>query len=133
LNAAAAGREVPRDRELERAAVGQVDHALNAALSEGALAHDERAMVILQRAREDLCRARAVPVDEHDDGKLRSRPRRPRPRFVLRLPVAPAGRDDHALAQELIGDEHGFVQQSAGVEAQVQHQSAQPPARGARE
>ena len=129
LDAPPRGRVVARDGQLEPRPVLQLDHRLHASLAERLRPHHYRPAVVLQRARDDLARARGAAVDQHDHrvaglGVLRVRP--------LHLDVfgaAPFGRDDHAVVEEAIGHLDGLLEQPARVVAQVQHDSGQRPAR----
>src|SRR5205823_14173975 len=59
---APAGQEVLAGGDVQRAAVGELDHLLEDALAERLLPHEVRAMAILHRARDDLRRRRRPAV-----------------------------------------------------------------------
>ena len=121
LHAAARRREVAGGRQLERGRVAQGQHRLHRSLAEAALAHHQRAMLVLQRAGDDFGRRCRTCVDQHDHRQAL--------RVVARLGVIafdiallPAAlRHDLAALQEGVADRHGLVQQAAGIGAQVQH------------
>ena len=62
---AAVGGQVLADRQVERAAVGQVDHLLEGALAVGAGADHLAEVVLLQRRGQDLGGRGGAAVDEH--------------------------------------------------------------------
>ncbi len=75
----AVGGEVLADRQVECAALGQVDDLLEGALAVGARPDDGRDVVDLQRRGEDLGRRGRVAVDQDRpsaSGRARHRPRR---------------------------------------------------------
>ena len=67
---AALGREVLAGGDVERAAVGELDHLLEDALAERPRADELRAPAVLQRAGDDLRRRGGAAVDEHDERRL---------------------------------------------------------------
>src|SRR6185436_4885116 len=64
---ASARQEVLAGGDVERAAVGELDHFLEDALAEGLRPDDLRAMAVLERAGDDLRRGGGALVDEHDE------------------------------------------------------------------
>ncbi len=125
LDGDVAGREVLGDGELEGGLLGRDlgEDELHAALAESLLAHDQRAVVVLERAGDDLARARAAAVHEHDErvhglgaGGLGA---------LLLTPLGEAdGGDDGAVEEELVGDARGLLEQAARVAAEIEHEPA---------
>ena len=118
-------RQILRDGQLERRAVFLVVvEDLHRALAEAGLPDDERAVVILERAGDDLRRGSRAAVDQHDhrvvglgalgDGFLH---------VALRW-IVRRGRDDHAARQEGVRDAHRLVEQAARVVPQVEDEAA---------
>src|SRR5689334_17425844 len=60
-------REVFRDRQQQRRVVVQLEWKLYETFAEGRFADDQRAIVILKRAGDDLGRRSSVAVDQHDN------------------------------------------------------------------
>ena len=90
---------------------------------------DDRAIVILQRAGDDLRRARRVAVDEHDDRQSRPRLRRA---VGERLRVASAVRprmrhDPLTRVEKEIADADALVEQAARIAAQIEDQRSSCP------
>ena len=123
LNEAPARRQHVPDGEVKVVAAGEHEEVrLHQGFPEAATAHNEGAVVILERGRQGFGRARAVPIDEHDHGE------------VAELAVAlggvgrvhvplPSVRPEHhgALGQELRGHFDRCDHIAAGIAAQVQH------------
>ena len=105
--------------------LAEVVDGLHQALAEGGLAHDQRAIVILQRAGDNLSRRSRVAVHQHHDGEGLAVVA-VRGRVVLVGIGAPALRNDGLpLGQQVVADIHRLAQQAAGVVAQVKHQALQ--------
>ncbi len=140
LDRLARRRVVVRDRQLDAGVVRQRPHGLHRALAERGLAHDHRALVVLQRAGDDLRGRRRIGVGQHHHRDLLEQRRQILQRIVLdrRQPVIvevglvdplgvghlAIGRDHgHVLGQE--GRRHAdrALQHAAAVVAQVQHQA----------
>ena len=121
----AAGAKVAGGGELQGAvAVLQFDHVLHASLAPGALADDDRPLVVLQAGGHDLAGTGAVAVDQHDHGKALEGA------FLVGVPdalgaVAALGADDPAFGNEQVADFDGRTEQPARIEPQVQDQPAQ--------
>ena len=75
VDPALVGRQPLGDRELERAAVLELDPLLDGALAERRLADERRPMPVLERAGDDLARRGAAAVDQDDDARCRPRSR----------------------------------------------------------
>ena len=116
---AAAGGEVLADRDVERAAVGELLDLLEDALAERAGAHHRRAVAVLQRAGDDLRRRGRLAVDEHGDRDLGVDRGARRLEHVLG-PRAAARGDDLALGDEDRRHQDGLVEQAAAVVAEVE-------------
>ena len=66
----ATGRgEIARGGEPQRRVLPQRDQRLHRPLAEAALAHDQRAVLVLERARDDLARRGGARIGEHDHGQ----------------------------------------------------------------
>ena len=102
----------------------QRHRALHDALAVGALAHDDRAVVVLQRAAGDLARGGRVAVDQHHHGHHRVYRLR-RGAELLRHPfqLSAVGHHHPVARDEDVDQLHGLVLQSAAIVAQVEHQS----------
>mmetsp|Transcript_10512 Transcript_10512/g.25999 ORF Transcript_10512/g.25999 Transcript_10512/m.25999 type:complete len:444 (+) Transcript_10512:3-1334(+) len=122
-----AGSQVLCNRHGDAAAVAQRRHRLHHALAEGPLAHDGRALVVLEGARHDLARARGVAVDEEEQGGLCVGP-------VLLRREAVAGPSlvdhRHLLLPRLQEDARGVhprPEEAPRVVAEVHHAARDPP------
>ena len=121
LDGSAARRVPARGGELERDALSQREQRLNQPLAEGRRPHDDRPVMVLQCAGDDLRGARRAIVHQRDDRQLWPR----LARLVVELlggpPCTAAGRNDLLLrVEEEIGDLDALIEQSAGVHPQVQ-------------
>ena len=127
LNRNVSRREILRDRELERGAVGRDPrkHQLHGALAERGLPDDHRTLVVLERASHDLAGARRRPAGQHDQRVTRFGARALRALFLAPFAAAGGG-NDHAVFQETVGDFGGLIEQPTGIAAQIDHQSAHP-------
>jgi hypothetical protein len=120
LNEASGGSVVVVGREGQTGVLGDLEDGLDEAFAEGGFADDEGAVVVLQGAGDDLSRGGGVAVDEDDDRVF--------VRTLLAVGgavdlvgegAAALGDDDLAFLEELVGHVDGFVEQSAGVAAEV--------------
>src|SRR5881628_3514977 len=93
LDGPAARREPTRRRELQRRLGRELPQRLHQSLPEGRRSDDHGAVVILQRAGDDLGCARRAPVGEHNHRKVRPR---------LNLPVVVLTNGGTASAAEII-------------------------------
>ena len=124
LDEASRRRVVPRHGHLEDAAVGHRELLLDEALAERPAADQVGAVVVLQRARDDLAGTRRVLVDQHDHRAALVDAARGGAVLTAVGWVAALGVDDHlARAQELVGDLVGLVEQAARVAAEVEHEA----------
>ena len=89
-----ARRQVLRDGELERRLVLEVVEHLHRALAEGLLPDDDGAVVVLERAGDDLRGRGAAAVDQHHHRIVAARCLPPCADLLLALAVALADRDD---------------------------------------
>jgi hypothetical protein len=114
-------RVVAGDRQLERRAVVERVDRLHERLAERPLPHDGRAMVVAERCSDDLRRARAVAVDEHDD-RQSCGGAADRAEHLVRLVAADEGDDDAAVEKER---RHGdrLVEQATRILAEVEHEA----------
>ena len=127
LNRAAARRIPARRRQLEARFGRQPPERLYQTLSEGRRAHEHGPVVILQRAGDDLRRARRPAVDDDDDGQAR-------PLlwvFIIELVrgarCAPARRHNFlAGIEEEVRHRHTLVEEAAGVVAQIEDERLHP-------
>ena len=122
LNAAPRRSEPSRRGELERArAVVEAKHRLRASLAVRCRAENRRAIVVLQRARDDLRRARTVVIEQRDEleiGPLLLRAVRVRLRER-----APAHRHDRLPGIEKeIGHLDPLLEQPARIRPQIEHE-----------
>eukprot|EP01136_Pigoraptor_vietnamica_P040559 Opistho-1_new@12604 len=103
----------------QRAARSHVDDRLNRPLAESPFAQHQRAVMILERARDDFRRRSGAGIDQHDQrqsaGKIVGLGV---PAFDVRL-VAAALRDDLAMLKEGVGDFDRLAEQPAAIGAQV--------------
>ena len=117
----------------------ELAHRLHRALAEGLRAHDGGALVVLQRAGDDLAGRGRAFVDEHDQRHLLQRLGQAPQRVgaaaaqvvlgrglegLLRIGDLAVGRDDHRVGrQERRRDRDRALEQAARVVAQVEHQA----------
>ena len=96
---------------------------LHAALAERRLADDDGAVVVLERAGDDLARARARAVDEHRERVVRLGALAVRDLLFAPLARVADGGDDGPVVDELVGDLGRLIEQAARVAAQVEHEA----------
>jgi len=107
-------------------AVADPEHRLHQRLAKRRLTHHKRAVVILHRARHNLRGTGAAAIDEHHQRRGRVALLE-RQIVLIRILHAAPGIHDHLPAlQEPVGHGDRLVERSAGIVAQVQHQSLQP-------
>src|SRR6185437_14190563 len=119
LDRTARRREVARGRELERAEGADRDHGLHRAFAEGAAAEERRALVVLQRARDDFRRRSRTAVDQDDDRLAAGDIAGMRVVAHRVFRIAAASRDDLAAFEEGVGDEDRLIEETAAVIAKV--------------
>ena len=102
---------------------GQRIYGLHQALAERGLAQDQAAVVILQRAGDDLGRRSREVVDQHHDGIIAPAVAVARLIDFFRRRTAAVRNDHLALLQEFVGHGDALVQQAAGISAQIEHQT----------
>ena len=125
LNRAAARREPLARRDLERVAAVELVDALHESLAEARLSDDERAIVILQRAGDDLGRRRGALVRQDDDRNGRRDRRR---LGACNSPTRPSrpftDGDLLSLLQEHVRDLEALVEDAARIAAHVEDDAA---------
>ena len=127
LNEPAARRVVVRRRQREAGAAADAIHRLHECFAERGLADEHPAIVILQCARHDFRCAGAVAVGNHDNRQVDELAVFGRPIILVRVRDAAARVDDHlALRQELVGHLDRLVERTAGVAADVEHETTHP-------
>ncbi len=125
LDEAARGRVVVIGGQRQAGILAQVVDGLHQALAEGGFADDQRAVVILQRAGDDLSRRSGAAVDQHDDGEGLAVVAVGRGVVLVGIGAAALRDDGLALGQQVVADVDCLAQQAAGIAAQIEHQSLQ--------
>ena len=98
-------------------------NGLHQALAEGLLADHQAAIVILNRAGHDFRSRSGAAVHDHHERHLYAAIAAHGVIAPL-LRSAPVMRNDQLiLVQEHVGNRHGFIQQAAGIAAQIENQS----------
>ena len=119
LDAPPRGRIIMRDGEAYHRAVFKLQRALYQPLSEGAPAHDDAAVLVLDGTGEDLRRRGTILIDEHRHGALEELGMAVGVVFTPRS-LAPLCIDNHvALAEKLVDDHHSGLQIAPAVVLQV--------------
>ena len=122
LDRAARRRVVARRGQPQRAIVlAERDDRLHRALAERTGADQRRALVVLQRAGNDLRSRRRAAVDEHHHGLALGNVDRPRIVTLRFIRVPSTRRNDLAALEEGVGDGHRLVEQAAGIVAQIEN------------
>jgi hypothetical protein len=120
LDGAPARREPLGRGHLERVAAVEREERLHEPLAVARRAEHHGAVVVLQRAGDDLARRSRVAVD-HDDERHRRRDRLPGGHVRLRVALPPAhARHLLAARQEEVRDGDRLLEDAARVEAQVE-------------
>src|SRR6516225_7192715 len=120
LDRAARRRVVARRGQRDAPAIIDRDDRLHRALAEGSRAEKRRALLILQRARDDLGRRGRAAIDQHDEALALGDV------AVMGVPAhgivraAPARRDDLALLEEGLAHADSLVEQAARIVAQIE-------------
>ncbi len=132
VDQAAARQFVVLSRQLERRlALPEVVDILHAALAVGVGSHEEGLhfaglAVVLEHARDDLGSAGRALVDEDGDRDIGERGEAPTRDLSVGLEALRVVlRHDHAVIDEAVRDAHGLREQTARVEAQVEHEALQ--------
>jgi hypothetical protein len=121
----AAGRRVPLSRrELEGVAALEREDRLNEPFTECRLADDERPVVVLQRAGDDLRCGRRGLVGEHDERHRRLDRRLLRTSDVVTRVAAADAHDLLPFAQEETAHRERLLDDTAAVLAQIEDQAA---------
>ena len=139
LNRAAVRRVIASGRELEAGVGAERQDGLHRTLAECLSAHDDGALVVLQRASDDFRRRCGAAIDQHDHRHALDRGGKvlqiilAAPAHVvafgrrethLRVGCAAVGVDhQHVLRQEGGGDTYGNIEQASRVAAQIKHQT----------
>src|ERR1700733_7147091 len=98
-------------------------HGLYQAFAKRDFTHDQSAIVVLNRSRDDLRCGRGQAVNQHDQRIVLA------PVAVLRYvtllcrSAAVMRNDELVFLQELVGHTHAFAQQAAGIAAQIKNQT----------
>ena len=125
LDEAAGRRVVVIGGERQAGVFAQVVDSLHQAFAEGGFADDQRAVVILQCAGNDLRRRSRAAIDQHHDGEGLAAVAMCC-RVVLIGIGASALRDDAlSLGEQMVANVHRLAQQAAGVAAQIEDQALQ--------
>ena len=120
LDEASGGSVVVVGGEGEAGVFADLEDGLDEALAEGGFAYDEGAVVVLQGSGDDLGGGCGVAIDEDDDGVLVGALLTVGGAVdLVREGAAVLGDDDLALLEELVGHVDGFVEEPAGVAAEV--------------
>src|SRR3569832_1929762 len=125
LDRAPRGREVTCGGELERRSVADGQYGLHRALAERFFTHDDRAVLVLQRARDDLRGRGGAPVDEdHDRCAVQDIGGRGL-ELHLRIHHATLGVDDEAAFEVVVGHRHQDTQHTTKKKTQNKHHALQ--------
>ena len=110
--------------QTQRGAIAQGQDALHGALAKRLLAHDHRALEILQAAGNDLGRAGAAAVDQHHHWQFANLAAAPGAILFLALRSPAFGAHHHLAAREkLFRHVNRLIQQAAGIVAQIENQA----------
>ena len=105
--------------------LGQWIHRLHQALAESDFTGDQSAVVILNRAGNDLSCGSSQPIDQHYDRIIFAAVTVLRNVALLGGGASVVRDDDLSLLQELIGNTNTFAEQAAGIATQVEDQTFQ--------
>ena len=115
LDQAARRRVVVVGGQRQAGILAQVVDGLHQALAEGGFAHDQRAVVILQRAGDNLGRRGRVAVDQHHDGEGLAAVAVGGGVVQVGIGAAALRDDGLALGQQVVADVHRLAQQAARI------------------
>ena len=105
--------------------LAEVVDRLHQALAEGGFAHDQGAVVILQRAGDDLSRRSGIAIHQHHDGEGLAVVAVGGRVVLVGIGAAALGDDGLSLGQQVVADLNRLAQQAAGIAAQVEDQPLQ--------
>ena len=125
LDEPARGRVVVIGGQRQAGVFAEVVDGLHQAFAEGGFADDQGAVVILQRAGDDLCRRGGVAVDQHDDGEGLAVVAVGGGVDLIGIGASALRDDGLALGQQMVANLDRLAQQAAGVVAQVEDQALQ--------
>ena len=109
--------------ESETGILGDGEDGLNEAFAESGFADDQCAIVILQGAGDDFSSRGCVSVDEDDDRELRTFFAVGGTVDLVGEGAAALGDDDLALLEELVRGIDGFIEEAAGVAAEIEDEA----------
>ena len=109
LNQAAGRGVVVVGGEGEAGVFAEVVDGLHQALAEGGFADDQGAVVILQRAGDNLGGRSGVAVDQHDDGEGFAAVAVGGGVVLVGVGASALGDDDLALGEQVVADIHGLA------------------------
>src|SRR5207248_1361100 len=113
-------RVITRRRQAERTvARAKWDDGLHRSFAEGARADQGRALMILQRAGDDLRRRSRTAIDQNDQRLALGHVARPRIEALRLFRIAAPGRNDLALLQERVGNRNRLIEQATGIVTQI--------------
>ncbi len=113
--------------ERQAGVVAEVVDGLNEALAEGGFAHDQGAIVILQRAGDNLSGRSRVAIDQHHDGEVFAVVAMRGHVVLVRIGAAALRNDGLPLGQQVVANVHRLAQQASGIAAQVKDQALERP------
>ncbi len=109
--------------EGEAGVFAEVVDGLHQALAKGGFAHDQGAIVILQRAGNDFGGGSGVTIDQHDDGEGLAAVAMRRGVVLIGVGAAALRNDGLALGEQVVANIDGLAQQAAGILAQIENQT----------
>ena len=118
------GGEVLGDGHGHAGTIREPPHRLHQTFAKGLLTYQERTVVLLKSAGENLAGAGGAFIHQHHQGLGGDRLSRG-PLHILNA-VASLGGNDHPFIKPLTRDLHAGHKQSTGVAAQIQHVALHP-------
>ncbi len=112
-------------RQGEAGVLAEVVDGLHQALAEGGFADDQGAIVILQRAGDDLGGRSGIAIDQHDDRESLAVVAVGGCVDLVGIGAAALRDDGLALGEQVVADLDRLAQQAAGVIAQVKNEPMQ--------
>ncbi len=125
LDQAAAGRVITGRCQRQAGVLAQAGNGLHEALSEALLADHQAAVMILDRAGNDFRSRGGAAVDDHHQRHGHAAVAAHGVVAALRRGAPVMRNDQLILVEEHVGNGHGFVQQAAGISAQVEDQAVE--------